>query len=319
MASSGAHPALSRILAKSAREDLMTALCERLSGTDLTTLLLEVARRRAGKLKPSDVLAQYQRDRFVSPATVDFYRLRAMERLAIDAVSPPFTPVITAPVVPLGAHSVIAGVDQNRVVTTVRATEVVADPTNSLALEAAVLRRSLLDHDPRSSELVRLAAVERDLRAQPFDGPRSFAHFCLLGLVTAGRDRGNFQFETAAMLEHLQSLVDIILNAGADSVRIRITDFPGRHRAVIGYLGEQLDVGPVTVDSWPERTDGRGYYDGLCFKVAGTWEAEEIELGDGGLVAWSQLLVQSRKERLMISGLSVERLALVGRDDRSRT
>jgi hypothetical protein len=319
MASSGAHPALSRILAKSEREDLMTALCERLSGTELTTLLLEVARRRAAKLKPSDVLAQYQRDRFVSPATVDFSRLRAMEWLAIDAVSPPFTPVITAPVVPLGAHSVIAGVDQNRVVTTVRATEVAADPTNSLALEAAVLRRSLLDHDPRSSDMVRLAAVERDLRAQQFDGPRSFAHFCLLGLVTAGRDRGDFQFEMAAMLEHLRSLVDIVLNAGADSVRVRITDFPGRHGAVIDYLVEQLDVGPVTLDSWPERTDGRGYYPGLCFKLAATWEGAEIDLGDGGLVDWTQLLLQSRKERLMISGLSVERLALVGRDDPSRT
>jgi hypothetical protein len=318
MASGGAHPALSRILAKSQREDLMTALCERLSGTEMTTLLLEVTRRRAAKLTPSDILAQYQRDRFVSPATVDFHRLRAMERLAIDTVSPPFAPVITAPVVPLGTHSVIAGVDQNRVVTTVRASEVAADPTNSLALEAAVLRRSLLDHDPRSSDVVRLAAVERDLRAQQFEGPHSFTHFCLLGLVSAGRDRGGFQFEMAAMLEHLQSLVAVVLNAGADSVSIRVTDFPGRHRAVIDYLSEQLDVGPVTVDCWPERTDGRGYYSGLCFKLAGTWEGAEIELGDGGLVDWTQLLLQSRKERLMISGLSVERLALVGRDDPSR-
>jgi hypothetical protein len=318
MASGGAHPALSRILAKSERADVMTALCERLSGTEMTTLLLEVARRRASKLTPSDILAQYQRDRFVSPATVDFYRLGAMARLAIDAVSPPFTPVITAPVVPLGTHSVVAGVDQNRVVTTVRATEVAADPTNSLALEAAVLRRGLLDHDPRSSDVVRLAAVERALRAQQFDGPRSFTHFCLLGLVSAGRDLGSFQFETAAMLEHLQSLLAVVLNAGADSVTIRITDFPARHRAVIDYLREQLDGGPVTVDCWADRTDGRGYYCGLCFKLAATWEGTEIELGDGGLVDWTQLLLQNRKERLMISGLSIERLALVGRDEPSR-
>jgi hypothetical protein len=290
----------------------MTALCERVSGTELTTLLLEVARRRAAKLKPSEVLAQYQRDRFVSPGTVDFRRLRAMERLAIDGVSPRFTPIITAPVVPFGTHSVIAGVDQNRVVTTIRATEVAADPTNSLALEAAVLRRRLLDQDSRSTDLVRLAAVERDLRAQRFDGPRSFAHFSLLGLVTAGRDRGDFQFERTAILEQLRSLVEIMLTAGAESVGIRITDFTGRYEAVIDLLTEQLDAGPVTLESWPERTDGRGYYSGLCFKLFGTWESDEIELGDGGFVDWTQRLLQSRKERLMISGLGVERLALVG-------
>jgi hypothetical protein len=310
----GVHPALSRILAESQGEDLLTTLSERLSGTDLTTLLLEVTRRRAAKLKPTDVLAQYQRDRFVSPATVDFQRLRAMERLAIGAVTPLFTPVITGPVVPLGTHSVLAGVDQNRVVTTVRATEVAADPTNSLALEAAVLRGRLLELDPRSNDVVRLAAIDRALRAQRFDGPRSFAHFCLLGLVSAGRDRGDLQFEMAAMLEHLQPLVDVMLNAGADSIRIRITDFAGRHRAVIEHVRERLDVEAVSVDTWPERTDGRGYYPELCFKLAGTWDGDEIELGDGGLVGWTQLLLQNRKERLMISGLSLERLALVGRD-----
>jgi hypothetical protein len=37
---------------------------------------------------------------------------------------------------------------------------------------------------------------------------------------------------------------------------------------------------------------------------------QPFEIADGGLVDWTQRLVPSRKERLMISGLGVERLAL---------
>ena len=38
-----------------------------LSGSDLTSVLLEVARRRAARETPASVLRRYQRDRFVRP------------------------------------------------------------------------------------------------------------------------------------------------------------------------------------------------------------------------------------------------------------
>jgi len=63
-----------------------------------------------------------------------------------------------SPVLPLGAHSAVAAVDPRNVVATVRRTEVAADPTNGLALEAAAPRRLLLAAEPRSAEVVRLAA-----------------------------------------------------------------------------------------------------------------------------------------------------------------
>ena len=43
-----------------------------------------------------------------------------------------------------------------------------------------------------------------------------------------------------------------------------------------------------------------------------------IEVGDGGLVDWTQALVGSAKERLMISGLSLERLAVTEPDPPTR-
>jgi len=38
---------------------------------------------------------------------------------------------------------------------------------------------------------------------------------------------------------------------------------------------------------------------------------ETIEIADGGMVEWTLRLVESRKERLMISGLGLDRLAAV--------
>src|ERR1700729_592448 len=54
---------------------------------------------------------------------------------------------------------------------TVRGTEVAADPTNGLALEAAARRHDLLRAAPRSAEPVRLAATQRVTRAQHDLGP----------------------------------------------------------------------------------------------------------------------------------------------------
>ena len=48
----------------------------------------------------------------------------------------------------------------------------------------------------------------------------------------------------------------------------------------------------------------------MCFKLGVLVDGEPVEIGDGGMVDWTQRLLGNRKERLMTSGLSVERLAM---------
>ncbi|MGB8859413.1 MAG: hypothetical protein WCC60_09160 [Ilumatobacteraceae bacterium] len=312
MTDGGVHPAVARVVRDHDGDGLLAALGGRMSGSDLTTLLLEVAQRRVAAITPADVLAQYERDRFVRPSAVDPRRLLELELLALDAVAHSFLPIATSPLVPFGAHSVFAGVHQNRVVTTTRGSEVAADPTNTLALEAAVRRRVLLAADPRSNTVVHLAAVDRVVRAQQFDGARSFAHFTLLGLVSAGRDTGGHSFERSALRRHLQALVSMVQRAGFGNVLVRLTDFGGRHQEVIDELISDANSDHVSIALWPERTAAKGYYQGVCLKLCVLADGEEVEVADGGFVEWTQSLVGSRKERLMISGLSLERLAVVG-------
>ena len=129
---------LARIERATGVPDLARLFAERLAPTDLTSLLLEVARLRAARLEPADVLHQYERDRFVRPSESD---TSEAERVALSVVPEDFERVDLSPLAPFGTGSVLAGVSQDWAVTTSRGTEVVADVTSVLALEAALSRR----------------------------------------------------------------------------------------------------------------------------------------------------------------------------------
>jgi hypothetical protein len=312
-----AAPALRRVL----REAGDPALADRLaglSGTALTTLLLEVLRRQALRLGPADVMRRYGSDRFVAPSATSFAALRRAEDGLLAALPAGFEVLTLAPVLPLGAHSAVGTVDPRNVVATVRGSEVAADPTNGLALEAAARRRALLRADPRSAAAVRLAAIQRVTRAQRFSGPVSFAHFGLLGLVSAGRDAGGHAFELASIVEHLLSGVAGLGRLGAARVRLELTRLddamPDVATAVVAALADARGAGVADgvvaeVADAPERSSGRGYYTGLCFKVQADFGAGELEIGDGGFVDWTAKLLGSRKERLLISGYGIDRIA----------
>src|SRR5215471_5437071 len=201
-AAGSAGQALRRVVDEVGGPAFVELLADELAGADLTTLLLEVFRRRAARVSPAEVFRRYRTDRFVAPAAIDLAALRRAEDAVLGALPSGFESVVLAPVVPLGTHAAAGDVDPRNVIATIRGTEVAADPTNGLALEAAARRRELLRRSPRSAGLVRLAATQRVTRAQLFEGPVSFAHFQLLGVVTAGRDTGGREFERRQLAEH---------------------------------------------------------------------------------------------------------------------
>src|SRR5512143_416644 len=93
-------------------------------------------RRRAAVRTPADVLAQYRRDRFVRPAELDQRVLVELDGHLLAAAAG-FDAIELSPVAPLGTCSTVAATDQHRTLGALRATEVVSDPTNVLALECA--------------------------------------------------------------------------------------------------------------------------------------------------------------------------------------
>jgi hypothetical protein len=276
-----------------------------LPGADLTTLLLEVTRRRAARLTPADVLRRFTSDRFTAPAALPFDRLRATEDRLISLLPQGFELVTLAPVVPLGTHSVVGLVHQNQVLATIRGTEVAADATNGLALLAAARRQAALAS--RSAEVVHLAAPQRVVRAQQVRGAGRFAHFGLLGLASAGRDTGDLAFERQHVATHARYVMSVaVALTGAGELRLTVAD---PHLAPVGAAVRSAlaALRDVTVVDDPDRVAGHGYYTGLCFKAfAVTTEGQRHEIGDGGLLDWTARLLGNRKERLATSGIGID-------------
>ena len=282
-----------------------------LSGSDFTTVMLEVVRRRAARETPATVLRRYQRDRFVRPGRTPWRPVRLAEDALLGCLPPEIEVVPLAPLVPLGTHSALATVSQHKVVTAIRACEVAADPTNALALEAAVRRAG----QPR--ETVRLAAVQRVVRAQRFPAGWS-AHFGLFATVTAGRDQGSRRFEQAAIAEQLRFAVAALRAAGVSRVQVALTPLTDAGDRIAAATAAALATEPAEIVTDHDRVGGRGYYRDLCFKVNALVDDGPAEIGDGGFTDWTATLLANAKERLLISGYGTERLAALtsGRQDR---
>ena len=293
-------PAAARVLA-SVGPGVLDRLAE-LSGSDFTSLMLEVARRRAARETPATVTRRYRTDRFVRPATSAWRELRGAEDLLAGHLPANYELLTPAPLVPLGTHSVLGTVSQDKVVTAMRACEVAADPTNALALEAAVRRLA----EPAS--IVRLAAFQRVVRAQQ-TVPGYLPHFGLLGMAIAGRDRGSRRFEHTAVAEHVSALAAGLAAAGLAPAQLALTPLSEAGESVAAAVAGKLAGPLIEVVTDRQRQSGRGYYRDLCFKInvesAGEWE----EIGDGGFTDWAARLTASSKERLLISGLGIDRLA----------
>jgi hypothetical protein len=296
--------------------DLLEVLTERLAPSDLQSLLLEVYARLASKVRPAQLLQQQEQNRFVAPSPADARLLAEVDRMAWGLLPDGYLPLELSPLCPLGTNSAIATVSQHKVVSTTRNTEAVADSTNVLALESAARRRRQLRSKAQAPVL--LAASQRVTRAQVFKGTRSWAHFRLLSLSAAGRDVGTFRFESAQLVEQIAFQVRLLRELARfgrvySSIRVAVTDLTsGRLRepleaSVLAPLSARFPDMRVHFD--PERASGRGYYDAACFKLfAREPSGDEIELGDGGTVDWTAKLLSDRKERLVISGLGVERI-----------
>jgi hypothetical protein len=322
---------LGRIGREAGVPGIAEVLAERVSPADLRSLLLHVYRAHAARRQPAALMAQYERDATVAPAAADARTLHALDGLAFNAAEG-FEALELAPVEPLGTNAVLGGIDQNNVLATVRNTEVLGDSTSSLALECACRRRA-------GAATVRLCAVHRVLRLQPFDMPGYTPHFRLFALVSAGRAQPDYGFEVTEVVEHLRvhlRLLEAFAKHGSDhsgvtvelsDARLPRPDGPKVHAhaaepsELVERLPDDLTGAPARLlralgKALPDahfdlrRREGLNYYDGPMLRISvSDREGLRYPLIDGGTVPWTQRLLANRKERLLISGLGIGLIA----------
>jgi hypothetical protein len=273
--------------------------------SELRTLLLAVAEQRASRRSPHEVMRQWREDRLVRPASTDPRLLAQLEARFWTALPAEFEGVEMSPVAPLGTCSTVAGVSQNRVVSTTRLGEVVSDSTSALAVELASRRQ-----DAASHETVHLATCQRQLRAQVF-GPGAGSHFRLLCLASGTRDRGSGTAHAALLTQQLLAWRTVCAQLPAQlvvTVEVAAWDPALAERVDDTVLPAVETNERFRVVLSPERTRARGYYStGALLITARAPGGESAELGDGGFTDWTALLSSNAKELCLVSCLSTER------------
>jgi hypothetical protein len=280
-------------------EHAFERLANELSGSELQSVLLEVMHRRAGRRAPSDVLAQHARDPFCKPAPID-QRTSTMVDSHLLAAADGFEAIELSPVAPLGACSTVALTNQNRVLSALRSTEVVSDPTNVLALECALRLRA-------RSAPVHLATVQRVIRTQPVPRLPGYAsHFRIFVLASGGIERKDHRFTLESLLRHVQAMLGALDRLERNGYvfgerRIDVLATPGR--AAIGdRLAEEL--GPLARRKPLEHA----YYSaGLRYTIWVTApDKTEVPLIDGGAFDWLAKLTSNRRAIYVASGAGAQ-------------
>jgi hypothetical protein len=283
---------------------IVEMLSEKLSGAELSSLLMEVYAGKAKKITPPLLLRQYRQNRFAHPAGTDMTGLLEKELLLLKHCSAHrFVPIELSPVAQFGACSVVAKADQKKIISAIRHTEVMADATNAIALHIADLRQS----GHAGHDLLRFCTVHRHLRTQPLPDPRFSAHFKIGCLVTAGRDSGHFGFELSSLGEHFTLWASVLKEVfHITDVRFRLLARDGYDSTVFlpaaqQYLQDTMGF-DVSADQHPSPNQ---YYKGLQFKVIINIKGQDMEIADGGFNDWTQLLLENKKERLLTSGFGL--------------
>lgn len=286
-------------------QGLIEQLHGQLSGSELNTLLLELFRRRSGNLTAPQVLQQFGSNRFCAPSAIgQLHYLEYDTALVRAATARGFQALQLSPLAPLGTCSAVGLVDQNKVVSALRGTEVVADATNVLALQVARDTKHTASKEP-----VKYCTVHRHVRSQGLAEPWHTAHFGVFCAVTGGFDRGAYAFEGEALRNHIELYLAILqeqFDLSQVVLRLYIKEEAPVFRA---RLEEELATLPKALTLHLEQpAEATAYYQTLQFKFFVRYQSAEINLIDGGFVPWTQDLLQNRKHRLLISGAGTDLL-----------
>jgi hypothetical protein len=270
-------------------EAAYAALARGMPASEVWSLLLSAIRERAEQ-RPARALAeQWERDRFVQLSYIDQRTLVELD-CQLLAAAQEFAAVELSPLAPLGTSSSVALTTQNRVVSTVRGTEVVSDPTNVLALESA--RR--LREDPTC--VVRLCTSHRCVRAQEVPKVPGFAaHFRMFCMTSAAHERKDQTFVTDALTHHIRTHLQ-----GLDRLEQHGYRFPDRRLRLLASeqrkplaqrIADAIEGLPVSLEKLEQP-----YYDGLRFMISAHSAAgEDIPLIDGGAFDWLHKLASNHK------------------------
>lgn len=283
------------------------ALAEGLPPAELWSLLLAVMERRAAARTPAALLRQWQEDDFTRPAPLDQRALLRADQRLLEAAAA-FEAIELSPLAPLGTCSALGLASQNKIVSALRGTEVLADPTNALALECARRLRQDPDATPRLVTCQRVVRAQRLPKlAQRSGFARHFAqHFRMFALATAGREVKDHGLLVAALEEHIDTHLAALDGLARDGCR-----FPGRALRLLATAPYAAVMDRVAARFAGRITVVRGeltqaYYHGVRFLISARAADDDVPLSDGGAFDWVARLTANQRLVFVASGMGTQ-------------
>jgi hypothetical protein len=290
--------------------NLIELLSEKLSFSDLQSLLMRLFDVKVRTKNQIDLLKEYDTNRFVKPSDIDPVSHRKLELGIFSLLPEEFIAIELSPLAPLGTSSVLTTVHQNNVISTIRNTEVAADTTNILALECAIRRKKLLKNDKNSVDRIRLCSSQTVTRGQPFENKAFSSSFNVVALCTAGKDEGNDKFEVEALTEHISyylRIFDRLLDPGdIKNIRIKFFEYDDSSNInLVEKIKSLIDFRKeIIIESELNSKYGKGYYTRLRFMINIVNQSnKDFNYVDGGFTDWTSKLLNNKKERLLTSGI----------------
>ena len=276
-----------------------------LSGSELTSFLLNIFSKRSNKISSSHIFNEWKKNKLFALPYEDLKLSRKIDSIFHNnSKVKGFKEIEIPPICPIGTASVLGPVHQNNIFSALRGSEVVSDSTNVMALEAAKLREHALASSDTTFNKIKISTTHRLLRAQKFDEPKALAHFKIFSMVTAGKDTGNSEFELE-MAEHILIYVESLKEI-TSACNIVVTLFIENDFLKKLFLARLKNI-PAKLIFNNERPSGNGYYKGLSFNIDVVTDNGLLGLVDGGLTNWTAQLLSNNKEKLIISGAGIAR------------
>lgn len=279
-------------------------LARELSGSELQSVLLELMQRRAQARSPARVLEQFERDGFCRPAPVDQRVLVEVERELLAAAAP-FEAIELSPLTPLASCAAVALTDQHRVVSALRQTEVVSDPTNVLALECALRLRA------DAARPAHFATSQRVVRAQPVPKLPGYAqHFRIFVLASGGVEAKDHGFTAQTLVLHIETMLAALQRLERVGYRFgsrRVEILATKSRAAVADRIAESCGAPAS-----RKTLEHAYYSGgLRYQLwVTTPDGSELPLVDGGAFDWLAKLTSNRRAVFVASGAGAQLIPL---------
>lgn len=301
--------AIKHIIDRYNLNEIVDILSNKLSGSELNSLLLEVFERRVMQETPSSLLGKYTKNKLVKPAQLDFLKFKEEELECCKIVAnSSFELIELSPVAQLGTSSIMATINQKKVLTALRNTEVQSDPTNSIALHYASLKKN----NELSEKTYNFSNVSRVIRTQVFSNPNFTPHFPILSLISCGMDTGSFEFEKTEIYKHFAITQDVCKSVfGFNNLFFEIIpckEYDSNSPLISNSLSHIKNSGfDVRI---AESDSQNNYYYGMRIKTKIIADGVEYEIGDGGLLDWTQKLLANKKERMLTMGLGIQLLHL---------